>query len=236
MEERATFKFFRSFRDAAKQISDKNDRCDYYDSICDYALDGIEPEVSGVCAAMFLLTKPNIDASLKKAQAGALGGKASPRQTASKPEAHAKQTAREVGGRKKEDRSREDTPLTPQGAGGQTREQTFEAFWALYPKKKSKGRAKTVWDKLDPSGEIIRAIMEKLPLLMASEEWTKDGGRYIPYPATWLNAEGWNDEIVNKNASSLSPEASGYHPGESELRSIANLQRLRDSLAQGDGP
>jgi hypothetical protein len=27
-----------------------------------------------------------------------------------------------------------------------------------------------------------------------SEDWTKEGGQYIPYPATWLNAKGWEDE------------------------------------------
>jgi len=37
----------------------------------------------------------------------------------------------------------------------------------------------------------------------ASEQWTKDGGRYIPHPTTWLNREGWNDAIaVERTASS----------------------------------
>ncbi len=28
-----------------------------------------------------------------------------------------------------------------------------------------------------------------------TKDWQKDGGQYIPYPATWLNARGWEDEI-----------------------------------------
>jgi len=32
-------------------------------------------------------------------------------------------------------------------------------------------------------------------LAKKSPEWTKDNGKYIPYPATWLNAKGWEDEL-----------------------------------------
>ena len=28
-----------------------------------------------------------------------------------------------------------------------------------------------------------------------SKEWLKDGGQYIPYPSTWLNAKGWEDKL-----------------------------------------
>ena len=28
-----------------------------------------------------------------------------------------------------------------------------------------------------------------------SKDWTKDGGQYIPYPATWLNGKRWQDEL-----------------------------------------
>jgi hypothetical protein len=27
-----------------------------------------------------------------------------------------------------------------------------------------------------------------------SEDWIKENGKYIPHPATWLNAKGWLDE------------------------------------------
>ena len=28
-----------------------------------------------------------------------------------------------------------------------------------------------------------------------SHDWQKEGGRYIPYPATWLNQGRWEDEV-----------------------------------------
>lgn len=126
----------------------------------------------------------------------------------------------------------EDTPHTPQGEE-QVREQDFDKFWALYPKKKSKGQARTAWNKLNPSAETVRAIMEKLPLLIASEDWKKSGGQYIPYPATWINAEGWNDEVARPAISEYTPKQA-YDPGTAELAAINNLLKLRDELGKED--
>ena len=28
-----------------------------------------------------------------------------------------------------------------------------------------------------------------------TDQWTRDGGQYIPHPATWLNQRRWEDEI-----------------------------------------
>lgn len=94
---------------------------------------------------------------------------------------------------------RDTPPHTPPGAGTREHPDAFEAFWALYPKKKSKGDAKTAWKKLKPSPEVIRAIMDKLPRLIASRDWKRDGGQYIPYPATWLRREGWLDEVPEES-------------------------------------
>jgi hypothetical protein len=32
-----------------------------------------------------------------------------------------------------------------------------------------------------------------------SENWLKESGKYIPHPATWLNAKGWEDEDAEPN-------------------------------------
>ena len=29
-----------------------------------------------------------------------------------------------------------------------------------------------------------------------TSDWQKAGGKYIPYPATWLRAQGWLDQFV----------------------------------------
>ena len=72
-------------------------------------------------------------------------------------------------------------------------ESRFNAFWNLYPKKKSKGAAEKAWKKISAANQ--QATIDKLPEAIKSEEWTKDGGKFIPYPASWLSAKGWEDEF-----------------------------------------
>ena len=43
--------------------------------------------------------------------------------------------------------------------------------------------------------------METLQKFTACDQWKKDGGQFIPHPATWLNQEGWDDEPEIKIAS-----------------------------------
>lgn len=69
----------------------------------------------------------------------------------------------------------------------------FNKFWQLYPRKKSKPNALTAWKKVKPL-EYAK-IFESLPMFVKSEEWTKSNGKYIPYPASWLNQQCWNDEV-----------------------------------------
>lgn len=71
----------------------------------------------------------------------------------------------------------------------------FDAFWEAYPKKKSKGQALKAWKKTARMRPSLAELLEKLSALRRSREWTKEGGEYVPYPATWLNAHGWDDEV-----------------------------------------
>lgn len=70
----------------------------------------------------------------------------------------------------------------------------FDQFWAAYPKKRSKGAARKAWDKLHVDSTMQATILQAIERAKQSEDWQKDGGQYIPYPATWLNDEGWEDE------------------------------------------
>ena len=70
----------------------------------------------------------------------------------------------------------------------------FEIFYKAYPNKKNVKTARTRWEKMKVTPELFAAIMEGLERAKNSHEWGKDGGAYIPYPATWLNGEGWKNE------------------------------------------
>jgi hypothetical protein len=80
-------------------------------------------------------------------------------------------------------------------------EQLFDQFWTQYPRKKSKGQAERAWVKLSPDDTLFRQIMEGLERAKRSRDWIKEGGQYVPYPATWLNAKGWEDEYEEVKSS-----------------------------------
>ena len=66
----------------------------------------------------------------------------------------------------------------------------FADFWEAYPKKVGKGAAETSWKKLKPKlADVLTAIESQ----SASDQWRKDGGQFIPNPATWLNQRRWED-------------------------------------------
>jgi hypothetical protein len=52
------------------------------------------------------------------------------------------------------------------------------------------------WRKRNPDATLQR-ILDALAWQVASSEWTKEDGRYIPYPAKYLSHERWKDEPDN---------------------------------------
>lgn len=69
----------------------------------------------------------------------------------------------------------------------------FECFWRAYPKKRNKGNAEKAWKKLNPP---LAKILDALEWQRQQQSWTKDGGQFVPYPASYLNAKGWEDEPI----------------------------------------
>ncbi|MFQ5544321.1 MAG: helix-turn-helix domain-containing protein, partial [Nitrospiria bacterium] len=70
----------------------------------------------------------------------------------------------------------------------------FDAFYKDYPKKKSPGDAEKAWNTIKPDRDLVLKIMAGLVAAKKSEDWKKENGQYIPYPARWLRAKGWEDE------------------------------------------
>jgi len=70
----------------------------------------------------------------------------------------------------------------------------FLVFWKLYPLKKAKVAARKAFYKIAPDATLFEQIVAAVENQARSEQWTKDGGKYIPHPATWLNGGRWEDE------------------------------------------
>lgn len=104
---------------------------------------------------------------------------------------------------------RKGKPIPDNNTPGETNNnlyERFESFWAIYPKKKSKQAALTAWKKLKPDEVFKQKIIAAVQKQKQWPEWQKDNGQYIPYPATWLNQQRWEDEgIVKANETPRRP-------------------------------
>ena len=75
------------------------------------------------------------------------------------------------------------------------RRKMFEKFWDSYPKKRDKARAMKAFFKVKNLSGTFSAMMQALEQQKVSADWKKEGGRFIPYPTTWVSGERWEDEL-----------------------------------------
>ena len=84
-------------------------------------------------------------------------------------------------------------------------EDEFEQFWKAYPKKTAKPYCREIWKRKKLS---LEPILISLKRSIASREWQKDGGEFIPNPSTWLNQGRYEDEGIDLVA--LRPERPSF--------------------------
>lgn len=68
----------------------------------------------------------------------------------------------------------------------------FDRFWAEYPRRIGKKAAQKAFQNAQDRPRIDD-LLESIRKAKASPQWAKDGGQYIPHPATWLNRGQWAD-------------------------------------------
>lgn len=73
----------------------------------------------------------------------------------------------------------------------------FDLFWQAYPKRQKKADARKAWRQLAPDTDLVQRILDALMWQTKQRGWLKDGGDFIPLPASWLRGERWDDEPVN---------------------------------------
>ena len=72
----------------------------------------------------------------------------------------------------------------------------WEKFWSLYPRKVAKGDARKAWASTASIRPPIDEILAAIRAQSQSDQWRKDFGTFIPYPATWLRGERWADSVT----------------------------------------
>ena len=68
----------------------------------------------------------------------------------------------------------------------------FELFWHEYPRKVGK---KDAFEKFKKAKQPVQVLISAVREQKNSEMWTKENGRFIPNPATWLNQGRWDDTL-----------------------------------------
>lgn len=68
----------------------------------------------------------------------------------------------------------------------------FAEFWRVYPKKVGKPAAERAFRSAKLNGHLPEVLAD-VRAKANSPAWTKDGGQFIPNPATYLNQRRWED-------------------------------------------
>lgn len=91
-------------------------------------------------------------------------------------------------------------PLPPKGA-----DVRFEKFWQAFPSKVGIAAARKAFEKHKPTDAILAQMLSAIEAQKQSPKWLKDGGQFIPNPATWLNQERWKDGAEGDGSGGASP-------------------------------
>lgn len=79
-------------------------------------------------------------------------------------------------------------------AGAAEADPLFASFYQAYPRKTAKADAAKAFAKIDPDETLLARMLAAIAVKRKSDDWTRENGRFIPYPATWLNQRRWEDE------------------------------------------
>lgn len=221
--ERTQFTFYESFFKAISRIKKDADRCKAYDAICSYALYGEEPDIERLpdsAAIAFELSKPNLDASRRKAQNGKKGGES--KQAESKSQAKPNQTASKKEKEKENKKENECyNPLPPKGVFEEFAKDNAVLLSALKAFEAMRNRIKRPM-----SEDAKKRLVGKLQRLSQD-------------PNVWVAMLNQSEDKCWLDVFELKTEHSGgrqpnYQPSDDRIRK--NAQRLKQLCAEDYQP
>jgi hypothetical protein len=86
----------------------------------------------------------------------------------------------------------------------------FDSFWAKFPKRRNKAQAEKAWAKLRPEQALVDRIVKAVEVAARRDDWQREDGRFVPHPATWLNARGWEDDDLQPRGNGMWWRDAGY--------------------------
>lgn len=73
----------------------------------------------------------------------------------------------------------------------------FDTFWEKYPRKQGRAAAQKAFNKINPDETLLQTMLKAIDLQKQTSQWQDP--QFIPYPATWLNREQWEDIPTQKH-------------------------------------
>ena len=211
-------------------------------ALMEYHATGHEPELAGRESIAFDFIKEDIDkaekayaAKCEKNRQNRIASNENGRSPEPTPDNERQRTLTNVDERtqniNKKEKENKRVSKDTQYAGA------FAVFWAAYPRHTDKQAALRAFERLKPDETMMQTILGAIERQKQSQQWTKDGGQFIPHPATWLNGRRWEDEMPKGGGPVKTVSAQQYgqrHYTENELLSvsddlIAEARRARET-------
>ena len=106
----------------------------------------------------------------------------------------------------------------------------FETFWKAYPKHKNRYLAERAFLKLNPSEELLEIMLKAVERQKHTDQWQKEGGKYIPCGEKWINGRMWEDEPEEEKK----PPSPSHvlTPEERVARQMEYVRKLREKEEQ----
>jgi hypothetical protein len=108
-------------------------------------------------------------------------------------------------------------------------EDAFDQFWAIYPKKRNKGDARRALEKTAARRTPFAVILRGVKTFARVQPWREF--QFCPYPASWLNAEAWDNEYDEP----ASEKPKHGHAGNNIQFAFDNLMARINGRPAGDG-
>lgn len=107
----------------------------------------------------------------------------------------------------------------------------FEAFWASYPNHRNAYGARSEFVQLDPGEALFKEMMASLEKQKRSDQWTKDGGQFVPQAENWIRKQLWKDELpVGKGRAGIAHNFTQRSYGEIDIISADMIsEMIKDS-------
>jgi len=81
----------------------------------------------------------------------------------------------------------------------------FDLFWQAYPRKQAKKDAVKAWRQTTARRPEFPVLMRALVAASTTDDWQKANGSYVPYAASWLRGERWNDQLGLSGVAAVGP-------------------------------